>query len=714
MSDTGRIAFAAYEEVLDAGGDFTPRPGQRRMAKLVAHVMARGTLDRTEEVQERSIAVIDAGTGVGKSLGACVPAIAAALKRKARVIISTATVNLQEQLIQKDLPRFRELMGQDFKIALGKGRSRYVCKVKLARMSGEGSACEDDFFADEVPANTASASEHQIVMYRDLGKQLRDGKWDGERDSLTVDADSLRWPSIGADHHTCTGKQCPERNGCTYFDARKRVADADVVVVNHDLLLASLQGGVLPNVEECLLVIDEAHELAEVASGQFTYSLDLSSSRWINQLGTRINKVGKALEYPQTQEAVDRVATMAQGLQDLQGLVMSMYGSYINTTEKTARLEHGLVPEPLVEPMRFLHSVGRATGATLNDLAELLKTKLEAGPNPELSTMYTALGSLVPRLDDLTGCMEMMLRQPKTGQDAEKPDAKWFRFDDSPGYVQITANVCPQVAGDMLRSEFWPRVRSAVLTSATIRSLGSFDFFLEEVGLEGDPDVQTMAVQSNFDYASQGKLTVVMTRNKARDFDAFNREVSGEMVGDIAEVRHGALALFTSRAHMEMTHAAMPEDLKQRVLVQGSMSRSKLIAEHRRRVDAGEASTILGLQSFGQGVDLPGIYCETVFIAKLPFAPPTDPVGQARAEWLRKRGRDPFEELVVPAVGVKMTQWTGRLIRSETDTGTILCYDRRLIDAGFGRQIRKGLPPYATFMRNGGVLQDIAPLPRAK
>jgi ATP-dependent DNA helicase DinG len=247
-----------------------------------------------------------------------------------------------------------------------------------------------------------------------------------------------------------------------------------------------------------------------------------------------------------------------------------------------------------------------------------------------------------------------------------------------------------------------------VLTSATIRSLGSFDYFLEEVGLAGDPDVQTLAVKSTFDYASQGKLTVVMTANKARDFDAFNREVAGEMVADIAEVERGALALFTSRAHMEMTYAAMPDDLKQRVLVQGSMSRSKLIAEHRRRVDAGEASTILGLQSFGQGVDLPGAYCETVLIAKLPFVPPTDPVGQARAEWLRKRGRDPFEELVVPAVGVKMTQWTGRLIRSNTDTGNIICYDRRLIDAGFGRQIRKGLPPYATFTRRSGVIAPAA------
>lgn len=708
MSEIGRIAFEAYEAVVAASSDFAPRPGQRQMAKLVAGVMAKGTLDRAEPEPERAIAVIDAGTGVGKSLGACVPAIAAALERKARVLISTATVNLQEQLIQKDLPRFRELMGKDFKIALAKGRSRYVCTVKLARMAGEASAGEDDFFADDAPANATSASEHQIAMYRDLGKQLRAGKWDGERDSLEVDAETLRWPSIGADHHTCTGKRCPERQGCSFFEARKRVAEADVIVVNHDLLLASLQGGVLPPVEESLLVIDEAHELAEVASGQFTYSLDLSSTRWINQLGTRMNKVGASLEYPQTKEAVERVATLAQGLQDLQGLVMSMYGSYVNTTDKTARLELGVVPEHLIEPMQFLLSVGKATGATLNELAELLKDKLEAGPNPETSAMYTALGALAPRLDELTGCMEMMLRQPKPGQSAEKPDAKWFRFDDTPGYVQVTANVCPQVAGDMLRSELWPRVRSAVLTSATIRSLGSFDYFLEEVGLDGDPDVQTLAVKSTFDYASQGKLTVVMTANKARDFDAFNREVAGEMVADIAEVQRGALALFTSRAHMEMTHAAMPEDLKQRVLVQGSMSRSRLIAEHRRRVDAGEASTILGLQSFGQGVDLPGAYCETVMIAKLPFVPPTDPVGQARAEWLRKRGRDPFEELVVPAVGVKMTQWTGRLIRSNTDTGTIICYDRRLIDAGFGRRIRKGLPPYATFTRSSGVIAPAA------
>jgi ATP-dependent DNA helicase DinG len=173
-----------------------------------------------------------------------------------------------------------------------------------------------------------------------------------------------------------------------------------------------------------------------------------------------------------------------------------------------------------------------------------------------------------------------------------------------------------------------------------------------------------------------------------------------ELMKDLRQVSHGALALFTSRLQMRAAIDALDAPLLTCVLVQGQLSRSRLLAAHQARIEAGQASIIFGLQSFGEGLDLPGRLCETVFIAKLPFSPPADPVEEARAEWLKTLGRDPFAELVVPATGVRLLQWTGRAIRTEEDRATVVCYDRRLLQQGYGQRMLSGLPPYTLSRRS--------------
>jgi ATP-dependent DNA helicase DinG len=173
-----------------------------------------------------------------------------------------------------------------------------------------------------------------------------------------------------------------------------------------------------------------------------------------------------------------------------------------------------------------------------------------------------------------------------------------------------------------------------------------------------------------------------------------------ELMTDLAQVQRGALVLFTSRAQMRMATDALPATLLDLVLVQNTVSRSRLLATHMARVEAGLPSVIFGMQSFGEGLDLPGALCETVFITKLPFAPPSEPVDEARAEWLRSVGRDPFNELVIPATGIKLLQWTGRAIRTEDDHAVVICYDKRLIQQSYGRRMLAGLPPYRVEQRN--------------
>jgi ATP-dependent DNA helicase DinG len=238
-----------------------------------------------------------------------------------------------------------------------------------------------------------------------------------------------------------------------------------------------------------------------------------------------------------------------------------------------------------------------------------------------------------------------------------------------------------------------------VITSASLTSCGSFDYFLQEAGLSGNRNVTTLEVSSPFDYSKQGTLTVVHTRAEPKQADAFTAEMVSLLMADLKNVQHGALALFTSRAQMRSATQALSGELLDAVLVQGTLSRTRLLASHTARVEAGLPSILFGLQSFGEGLDLPGDLCETVFIAKLPFSPPSDPVEEARAEWLKRNGRDPFNELVVPATGIKLLQWTGRAIRSETDQARVICYDKRLLNSAYGRRMLQGLPPYAVSRR---------------
>ncbi len=258
----------------------------------------------------------------------------------------------------------------------------------------------------------------------------------------------------------------------------------------------------------------------------------------------------------------------------------------------------------------------------------------------------------------------------------------------------LHAHASPTLPGGTLRHHLWSGVRAAVLTSATLTSCGRFDFLLREIGLADDPDVTTLEVPSPFDFRRQGRLVLAATRADPKQAAAFTQEMVQALMRDLRGVRHGALVLFTSREQMRQATEALPEDLRARVLVQNEWPRQRLLQQHAQRVAAGQPSIIFGMQSFGEGLDLPGRLCEDLFITKLPFMPPDDPVGEARAEWLREAGRDPFMELVVPATAIRLAQWVGRAIRTEEDEAHVVCYDRRLTQTSYGQRLLAGLPPF--------------------
>jgi ATP-dependent DNA helicase DinG len=708
-------ALKSFDDVVGAMPGFRNRGGQRKMAAQVAQTFSQAQLGKIDEgapEPTRSIAVVQAGTGVGKSLAYSIPAISMALSRGTRVLISTATVALQEQLVNKDLPALAQQLEQPFKFALAKGRGRFVCKLKLERLASTGEAQDedlDDLFAEEKAqaqsraARPAQELEARMQFYKSMANALATQAWDGDRDSLETPPEAEAWSPVAAESSSCTGKHCPALSHCVYYERRKDLVAAQVIVANHDLLLSSLGARLLPELDNCLLVLDEAHHLPATALGQFAGEMDLSRLGWIDKLTSRALRVNTMVEVEELADLPAHASQLRQQMQELARLVMELYGDSLKGQKDSwgparVRAPRGMLPEPLLEPLgRVAHHANSFLDA-LRAISKALRAAIKDNPEEarRLSTAYAQVGALAPRLESVYDTAQLLMQQPAEDADNSRvPNAKWFTLETDGEYIVVKAHASPILPGATLRHHLWSQVRGAVLTSATLTSCGQFDFFLREAGLHDDAAVTTLEVPSPFDYARQGTLVARETVADPKEATRFTQEMVDALLGDLSRVQAGALVLFTSREQMRLAVDALSTAMRSQVLVQTAMPRALLLARHRDAVELGEPSIIFGMQSFGEGLDLPGALCESLFITKLPFAPPDDPVGEARAEWLRSSGRNPFNELVVPATAIRLAQWVGRAIRTEEDQAHVYCYDRRLVNTSYGQQLLKGLPPFA-------------------
>ncbi|MCL5740011.1 MAG: ATP-dependent DNA helicase DinG, partial [Betaproteobacteria bacterium] len=487
MSSTewAQAALQSFDAVVQATEGFRSRAGQRLMAEQVARTFSTATLGKVDEeggeaAPTRSIAVIQAGTGVGKSLAYCAPAIALALARGTRVLISTATVALQEQLVNKDLPALAARMPQPFKFALAKGRGRYVCKLKLDRLAGTGEAHgedDDDLFPEEA-ANARRKRSHQetearMQFYSTMAQTLAKGAWDGDRDSLDTPPEPEVWSPVAAEGASCTGKHCPAFSQCTYYDKRKELVGAQVIVANHDLLLSSLGARVLPELDNCLLVLDEAHHLPATALAQFACSMDLSRITWIERLSSRGLRIGALLEVEEIADIPRHAAQLRQTLQDLARIVMDVYGDNLKSQKDTwgparVRVPRGELPEPLIAPLGLLAASADGFLEALRAISKALRAEMRDKPDEakRLSTLYAQIGMLAPRLEELHATAQLLLQDAPEGADRSfVPAAKWFTLEMDGDFIVVKAHASPILPGTTLRNHLWSAVRGAVLTS---------------------------------------------------------------------------------------------------------------------------------------------------------------------------------------------------------------------------------------------------------
>jgi len=689
-----RTSYKTMGENLE---NFHPRKQQTFLIAEIAKTLA-GEYDKT-----RKIITIEAGTGTGKSLAYSLGAIPLAVSRSKKVCISTATVALQEQLVDKDLPFLKKHSGLDFNFTLVKGRQRYVCRQKLALAVSNDDSPQAGFTFAQKP------NAMDIKLLHHLHKALTDNKWQGDLDSWADPIPHHLWQQIQCDKHSCL-KHLAEHTHCPFHKARETMDAADVLVINHSLLLADLElggGVILPSPEDTFYIIDEAHHLPKVARDHSSASVAIKGAiDWLTKLKETGDKMEKLIKsnsaISPSLKLGDDCQELLMEMQKVANFIENNQSLYFNEKLKEKnrfsrddeaaqyRFENGVIPQNLKNWAEDLAELSRKCLAHCNKLYNLLMESVKDGDSKMFlaEPLLAEAGFMIQRLESFNALWKMYA---KTDNEKGAPMARWLeKLTGKRSDFLLSAS--PIEVGFTLEDILWSKCEGAVLCSATILALNSFEHFRRQVGLQTNDGTQYQKVDSPFDYQNNAQLVIAKMKNEPSS-QQFTDELITELPALIKQEK-ACLVLFSSYWQMEQVAKVLREQHKMEIEVQGEQSRQHIIETHKKRCDEDKASIIFGTQSFSEGLDLPGKYLTNLIITKLPFSVPTSPVEEAQAEYITAKGGNPFMSISVPETSKKLIQATGRLLRNEKDTGIITLMDKRLVTKRYGKQLLDSLPPY--------------------
>ena len=665
---------------------YEDRRSQRDMAAHIA-----------DGYNDGGVQLLEAGTGVGKSFAYLVPALAWARANGERTVVSTNTINLQEQLVGKDLPLLRKALSTDDytpTFALLKGWRNYLC---LARM------------------HQAVTAQRTLLEQDKLDELLSIAEWaghtaDGTLSDLPVSPSAEVWDEVSAEPDLCARLKCPEFDRCFLFRARRRAAEADVVVVNHHLLAADLSvrqaqdnwqdAAVLPPYQR--LILDEAHHLEDVAANHLGIQV---TSRAVRRLLARFERNGRGLAPTLSYELQSRSDLLSQASLDLlhqrllpaigdarrasEALFLRLHQRLEDVPGGQQRLDDSFAADPIWgEGLGF--DLDSALGAfrSLRDTVETIADRLSQAEETERrGQLLQELRGVMRRLESVSDGLNRTLRPASGGS----PTVRWMERTSRGQHVSLSA--VPLDLAPVLRELLFDRLRTVVLTSATLAAAGEFTFLESRLGLSGESSPVTVReiFPSPFDYPSQCIFGVPNDLPEPREDEPAHGAAVVQVVTDLAYASDGGMfVLFTSHVALRRAAQELRIGLGDRwpILVQGESPRDVLL----RRFRELENAILLGTDSFWEGVDVPGRALRTLVLNKLPFKVPSEPITAARLERLAEEGFDGFMNYLLPHAALKLKQGFGRLIRSRQDTGVVILLDSRVVTKRYGPLLLSGLP----------------------
>src|SRR5687767_5208517 len=668
--------------VLEYGGPFSQyfqsfeqRPEQVEMLRAVSNALSYG-----------SHLMVEAGTGVGKSFAYLVPAALFALQNNTRVVVSTNTINLQDQLIQRDLPNLSQALDLDFRFAVLKGRSNYLCPRRLENMRHYGPRTKDEM----------------RVLAKVMVWQLNNQSGDRSELNLTGPTEREVWVRVSAEDDACTTETCMKRTGgaCPFHRAKTMSQSAHVLVVNHALLLSDVATGskVLP--EYSHLIIDEGHHLESATTNALSFKLNqFDMDRMMKEIGgsntgvlgrflSEIKDALRPADFGLLQQKISRAADMTFRIEQMNREFYTILSEFAKQQREgqpqsnynwQARVLPATRTLPGWEAVEIAwDEIDETLSLLIASLSEIYKgaTELYAEGHEELEDVIADIANVARRLMEAEANITGMISKPAQGM------VYWIEVQ--PNGNRLSLNAAPLSVASLVEKYLWHEKRSVILTSATLTTHGEFQYLRNTLGAD---EADEMQLGSPYDYESAALLYIANDIPEP-NVNGYQQALDRALIATARATGGRMLVLFTSYAALKKTAQAITGPLAREeifVYEQGDGASPNALLESFK---ATERAVLLGTRSFWEGVDVPGASLSVVVLTKLPFDVPTDPLIAARSETYE----DSFQEYYLPEAILKFRQGFGRLIRTASDRGVVAILDRRVLTKQYGRLFIESLP----------------------